>query len=163
MSKKTIITIGISLVVCFGLATSSYFLGYSAGTKSKSEKKNYVNGPDSYPEWTLEGAYRRSFYNEYNKSVESYVVFKEGGSCKYISMLASEYATTVDLSVMDENCSYTYDKDSKMGEITIMNNGYYYDENNVKHNNEPTKLKFNYDSDSGAFMLGGATYYRILQ
>ena len=160
MSKKTIIAISTSAFVCIGLVIGSFFLGYSVGSNNnKPKEEDYVNGPDSYPEWTLEGAYRRSFYNNYNKSVESYVVLQKGGSCKYISMLASEYATTVDLTTMDENCSYIYDEGTKIGEITIKNNSYYVGEDGVKHYGEPTKLKFNYDS--GSFMLGGATYYRV--
>jgi len=157
--NKMIIAISVSSVVCLGLIIGSFFLGYNIGSNQKPEEAGYVNGADSYPQWTLSGAYRRSFYNNYNKSVESYVVLKENGSCKYISMLASEYATTADLTTMDENCSYTYDESSKIGEITIKSSSYLIDENGDKKYGEPTKLKFNYDS--GSFMLGGATYYRV--
>ena len=156
--NKTIIAISISSVVCVGLIIGSFFLGYNIGLSNKSNnEEGFVNGPESYPEWTLEGAYRRSYYNNYNKSVDSYVVLKSDGTCKFVSSVASEYSTSVDLDTMDEKCSYTYDENTKNGELSIKDGDVYYKNDTVEY--KPKVYKFTYDS--GSFLLGGATYYRV--
>ena len=158
--SKTNKTIFISVSSCILCSIVFFITGFCIARvindEPKNESKEYVNGPDSYPELNVIGTYNRTFYNNYNVSVESYVVLKEDGRCKYVSMVASEYAATEDLTNMDEVCSYTYDKETKNGEITIQN---YHIENNKKVYHEPSKLTFTYDS--GSFMLGGATYYKV--
>ena len=161
--NKRVIMVCISSAICVGLVIGSFFLGYNIGSSQTSESNEVelVNNPNSYPEFTLVGTYRRTFYNNYNNSVESYVVLKDDNTCKYIDEVASEYAVTVDLTTTDKNCTYSYDENSKIGEIDIKMEQYILNDDGTKERLEPkTKtLKFNYDS--GSFLLGGATYYRV--
>ena len=159
--SNRILTISVLIIVGLCLFIGGYFIGHATGSSTSNnditrEDNETKAEPDYSPEYSLAGTYSRSFYNNYNKSVESYVVLKDDGSCKYVSAIASEYATEVDLTTMQKGCSYEFDKDKKTGKITVY---YYYKEDGVEKAGEPTIMTFTYDS--GAFLLGGASYYRV--
>ena len=157
MTKKkpnlSIIISIVSTIIGVGALVGSYFIGYNVGISSNHNNTTYNN--------EIVGAYKRSYYNNYNKSVDSYVVLKEDGTCKYIDSLKTELSTTIDLNETDAKCSYTYDDEAKTGELVIDQRSSCLELNSPEicaNTNNPS-YKFSYQN--GIFTLGAATYSRL--
>ena len=153
-NTKIIISI-ISVVAGVSALIGSYFIGYNVGINSHDYKLENLNNDE------IVGAYKRSYYNNYNKSVDSYVILKENGTCKYIESLKTELSATVDLDETDARCSYTYDSGTKSGEFVIDYYSSCLELNNpeICANTKNASYKFSYQD--GIFMLGAATYSRL--
>lgn len=129
----------IVFITCIVCSVISFIFGFSASQLLQSN--NTIGNMTAQSYEKVKGIYSRKFLNKYDKSVESYIVLKEDGTCKYISMIASEYTSGLDLSTMDENCTYSFDSKTNTGEFPA------------------GKLTFNIESKS--IMLGGAIYNKI--
>lgn len=151
-SNKTLIISIVSAVVGIGLLIGSYFIGYNV---AKNEF-HPVASEDSYVQNAkIVGVYKRSYYNNYNKSVDSYAIFREDGTCKYIEAIKTELSTTVDFNDRSQDCTYTYDESNKSGKFSI---NYPYTENGVKKDNI---TDYNFTFNYGSLMIGGASYGKI--
>lgn len=143
----------VSTIVGISALVGSYFIGYNVGISSNNKSENNNN--------EIAGAYKRSYYNTYNKSVDSYVILKEDGTCKYIDSLKTELSATIDLNETDAKCSYTYDDKAKTGELVIDQHSSCLELNSpeVCTNTDNPSYKFSYQN--GIFTLGAATYSRL--
>ena len=99
--KVNAIIIFITCIIC---SVISFIFGFATSQLLQSN-----NNPTARSYEKVAGIYSRKFFNNYDKNVESYIVLKEDGTCKYISMIASEYTASLDLSTMDESCTYSFD------------------------------------------------------
>jgi hypothetical protein len=133
-----------------GLLVGVYFIGYNVGKNGihpvTAENDNYSK---------ISGVYKRSYYNNYNVSVDSYAILRDDGSCKYIESLKTELSTTVDFNDRSQNCKYTYDEGSKSGKIEITY------ESTVDGKTESRVKPLNFTFKYGSLMIGGASYGRI--
>lgn len=154
-NKSPIIKIVVPIVslVVIGLLVGSYFIGYNV---AKNEF-HPVASEDSYNAQyeNIVGVYKRSYYNNYNKSVDSYAVLRDDGTCRYIEAIKTELSTTVDFNDRSQNCKYSYDESSKSGKIEIIYE--YVVDGETKSRVEPINFTFKY----GSIMVGGASYNRI--
>lgn len=144
------IIIPIIAIAGIGALIGSYFIGYNVG---KNEIHPVTAENDDYNK--VVGVYKRSYYNNYNKSVDSYAILRDDGSCKYIEAIKTELSTTVDFNDRSQDCKYTYDESTKSGKIEITYE--YMVDNEKKSRVEPLNFTFSY----GALMIGGASYGRI--
>lgn len=163
MANKKVL-LGISVpVLCIGVGLGGYFIGYNVGYNTMKEDLKRMDGgiAAAYVETAptiLEGTYKRSFYNDHNKSVESYMVFRNDGTCKYVEQWSTSATVNLDLNTMDDDCSYTYDKDSYSGEITYAKAYAYYDNNQtLRYNPKVLKYTLNYNT----LTIGAAAYYKV--
>ena len=154
MSKKKSLNIKViasiaSLAVLGGLV-GSYFIGYNVALGEIFQPVAYE------PEIKLEGVYKRSYYNNYNKSVDSYAILREDGTCRYIESITTEYSAKLDFDDRSQqNCKYNYDGDKKSGKIEITYNFTL----DGKPDSQVELLNFTFNN--GALMIGGAAYSKI--
>lgn len=148
-NTKIIVSI-VSSIVGIGLLIGSYFIGYNVAER---KYQPVAAGEEQYNK--IVGVYKRSYYNNYNKSVDSYAVLRDDGTCYYIEAIRTDLSTTVDFNDRSQNCKYTYDDSSKSGKIEITNE--YTVNGQVESKVQPMNFTFNY----GSLMIGGASYGRI--
>ncbi len=148
-NTKLIISI-VSSIVGIGLLIGSYFIGYNV---AESKYQPVAASEEQYNK--IVGVYKRSYYNNYNKSVDSYAVLRDDGTCYYIESIRTDLSTTVDFNDRSQNCKYTYDDGTKSGKIEIT---YEYTVNGQNESKvQPMNFTFNY----GSLIIGGASYGRI--
>ena len=150
-NMKIIIPI-VSAIVGIGLLVGSYFIGYNVAKNELPQPVTAENGQYG----KLAGVYKRSYYNNYNKSVDSYAILWEDGTCRYIDAIRTDLSTTLDFSdKSQQDCKYTYDDSAKSGKIEIttdfMTNG----------KSDPQVETLNFTFNSGSLMIGGASYGKI--
>ena len=149
----------IASVVVLGSLVGSYFIGYNVGKNNSAQGAvTAVNAETvapatvdySDPYSNIVGVFQRSYYNNYNKSVESYVVFREDKTCYYIESIATGASTTVDFDNREQQCTYEFDESTRKGKFTIV-----YD---TVNNDLITDYNFTFE---GHLMVGAASYGRI--
>ena len=167
MSKKKGLNIKIIApivsVAVIGSLVGSYFIGYNVGKNNSAQGGSTagttaVNADTvapatvdySDPYSNIVGVFQRSYYNNYNKSVESYVVFREDKTCYYIESIATEASTTVDFDERGQQCTYEFDKNTRKGKFTVVYN--------IRNNDLIKEYNFTFD---GHLMVGAASYGRI--
>ena len=169
MSKKAVnkfLIINIAVAVtAIGLTVGSFFIGYNKGGQDANSNPNgYVVNPESEANAsykTIYGVYKTSYYNNYNKSVDSYIVFRKDGICRYTE-IASERSSGLDFTQDDGNkkCTYEYDEGNGTGKIKTWY--YWVGEDGKEHVNEgsePTYKSFTFNN--GLLTVGGSTYSKI--
>jgi len=149
LSTKVIIPI-VSLAVV-GLLVGVYFIGYNVGRDSFIDRA-VLNYNDEYSD--IIGIFQRSYYNEYNKYVSSYMVFREDNTCYYIEAIRNDLLTTVDFNDRSQQCTYTFDKNTGEGKFSI--NRVYKENGVVKDHITDYNFTFN-----GNVMIGAASYGRM--
>lgn len=147
---KIIIPI-ISAIVGIGLLVGSYFIGYNV---AKNELFHPV-AAENEKYSSLTGVYKRSFYNNYNKSVDSYAVLREDGTCKYIESIRTDLSTTIDFEDRSQNCEYTYDENTNSGKIEITRDYV------IDGKTESKVDSFNFSFSYGTLVIGGASYGKL--
>ena len=151
-NKKLIISI-VSAVVGVAALVGTYFIGYNVGRNSFIQEGNsVVTYNDQYSK--IVGVFKRSYYNNYNKSVDSFAVFRDDGTCYYIDSVRTDLSTTVDFNDRSQECTYTFDENTRSGTFTI--NYPYTDSTGRKDNFKEYNFTFN-----GSLMIGAASYGRI--
>lgn len=156
MAKKNklntkIIAYIVSAVVGIGAVIGSYFIGYHvAETKYQPVAAN--NGQFG----KLAGVYKRSYYNQYNKSVDSYAILWDDGTCRYIESVSQEYSAKLDFSDRSQqDCKYTYDDGTRSGKIEVT-----YDFG-LNGQPDPQVESYNFTAGNGSITIGGSSYAKI--
>lgn len=144
------VVIPIASIVVAALTIGSYFIGYNV---AKSETANPAGSSQSAK---VVGVYKRSYYNNYNKSVDSFAIFREDSTCRYIESIATEYSAKLDFEDRSQqDCKYTYDNGTNGGKIEItydfMTDG----------KPDPHTETINFTYKNGGIMIGGASYSKI--
>lgn len=173
MSKKKSLNIKIIApivsVAVLGSLVGSYFIGYNVGknnsiqgsgatvtTAVNADTTAHATVDYSDPYSNIVGVFQRSFYNNYNKSVESYVVFRDDNTCYYIDSVATAASTTVDFDDRSQECTYTFDENTRSGVFTVVYPG----ANLVNGVASDLNKDYNFTFD-GHLMVGAASYGRI--
>lgn len=163
MSKKKGLNIKviapIASVAVLGALVGSYFIGYNVGknnsiqggaTPVNADTIAPVTVDYSDPYSNIVGVFQRSFYNNYNKSVESYAVFREDKTCYYIESVSTEASARVNFDDRSQQCTYTFDETTRSGIISIAYSS--------SHPENTTDYKFTFE---GSLRIGAASYGRI--
>ena len=169
MSKKKGLNIKVIApivsVAVLGALVGSYFIGYNVGKNNSIQGgATAVNAGTiapatvdySDPYSNIVGVFKRSFYNHYNHSVESYVIFREDNTCYYIDSVATAASTTVDFDDRSQKCTYTFDENTRSGVFTVVYPGATRVDGVVSDLNKDYNFTFD-----GHLMVGAASYGRI--
>lgn len=113
-NKKPIFIIS-AIIAAVLICVGSFFIGYNAGRASNYPVNDVVYTEDQNKVY---GVYSRQYYDDRNRSQTMFLTLKEDGSCAYRSVFTSS-TDSVDLDEVDKRCSYTYDDQTKNGELTI--------------------------------------------
>ena len=169
MSKKKGLNIKviapIASVAVLGALVGSYFIGYNVGKNNSIQGGVTAVNADTIAPATVDysdpysnivGVFQRSFYNSYNKSVESYAVFREDNTCYYIESILTEASARVNFDDRSQQCTYTFDENTRTGVISVNYSGAKL-EDGVK-SDLVTEYNFTFE---GYLRIGAASYGRI--
>lgn len=114
MAKKIIIIVLSAIIIAGCAFGGGYALGFHFGY---NDPHSLASQGGAYEEdIDIVGVYERSYYNNYNKQVREFVSFSDNGGCNMF-VRSEESADDSDFSPNKE-CSYTYDKESSVVNVT---------------------------------------------
>ena len=158
MNKKVNIT-NILLIVnlilsvtAIGLSIGSFIVGVN--NNEQGVIANDIFQTDTYNNFY--GVYKNQYLNQYNISIDSYIVLRENGECRFTEV-RTENASKVNFAAAEEKysqkCSYSYDENKKTGDIKTWYTNY---ESGEEYNIEHRSFSYN----GGSLTVGGTVYYK---
>lgn len=139
-------------IIAIPALIGSYFIGYTVGNNQSSNGGNKSE---------IAAVWKRSYYKSNGGSVDSYVILKADGGCRYIESWNPAYSASLNLDEIDEDCSYTYEN----GEGVITKSYYQYeyvDENTNRKTDIVTHTQeYNFSYQNGVLLVGGSVYNKL--